>query len=187
MNKSIGLFVACLFGVVACNVEHYEDCGFDTVEPDDGFGDFGGSHGYAGSKAKGGSSSANGGAAATTAGNATGATAGSGASASGGSAPNAAGGGNDGEGGDATVVVPPTPCEKEHDCGPGYNCDLELHQCLPAAEETCPELDTELACTHRSDCTPIYGGTNCSCGQDCECHGGEPGCICENFGFVVCK
>jgi len=64
---------------------------------------------------------------------------------------------------------------------------LEAHECLPAAEETCGELETELACTHRSDCTPIYGGTNCSCGQDCECQGGEPGCICESFEFFVCR
>jgi hypothetical protein len=182
MNRSIVCFVACLLGVVGCNVEHYEDCnGIDKFDPE---GDFGGSHSRAGSPSKGGSTTAIGGTSSTNAGSNYGAAAGSGASDSGGTLSDA---GADGSGEAGTPTVPATPCEKEHDCAPGYNCDLMLHECLPAAEETCAELDTEVACTHRSDCTPIYGGTNCSCGQDCECHGGEPGCVCEMFGFVVCK
>ena len=91
-----------------------------------------------------------------------------------------------GAAGEPPVVVV-TPCERERDCDAGYNCNLETHDCEAAAEETCGELETEAACTHRSDCTPIYGGTNCSCGADCECQGGEPGCICESFEFFVCR
>jgi hypothetical protein len=80
---------------------------------------------------------------------------------------------------------PPPPCEAETDCEPGFNCDFDAGVCAPADAETCGELSSEQACTERTDCTPIYGGTNCSCGADCECMGGEPGCICESFQFFV--
>jgi hypothetical protein len=171
MKKSIGGLVVCLLGLVACNVEHYDDCDGDGFDDDDAFG---GSHSRAGSSSpsgKAGSTSASagtgsGGTAATSGGT--------------GSAGSAAAGGDGG-------VATPDPCDKERDCAPGYNCNLEQSQCLPAAEETCGELETEAACAHRSDCTPIYGGTNCSCGQDCECKGGDPGCVCESFEFFVCR
>jgi hypothetical protein len=189
MNKSIVCFVACLLGLVACNVEHYEDCNPD--DPLAGGDDFGGTHtGYAGSKASGGHSTGSGGSASTQAGTgsgATAATAGSSETSDGGDTQNDASGGVSGEAGAPPVAAPPTPCEKERDCAPGYNCNLEQHQCLPADQETCDELDTELACTNRKDCTPVYGGVNCSCGTNCECHGGEPGCVCESFQFFVCQ
>jgi|SRR5882724_9724802 len=189
MNKSIVCFVTCLLGLVACNVEHYDhavpgDCKDDPFGDGDGFG---GTHsGYAGAKASGGHSAGTGGSTSTaTAGSgATAATAGSGDSNDGGSTPNPGDAG--GEAG-APASASPTPCEKERDCAPGYNCDLEQHQCLPADQETCGELDTELSCTNRKDCTPVYGGVNCSCGTNCECHGGEPGCVCESFQFFVCQ
>jgi len=114
-----------------------------------------------------------------------GATAATAGSSDGGSAPN--GGDAGGEAGAPATAASPTPCEKERDCAPGYNCDLEQHQCLPADQETCGELDSELACTNRKDCTPVYGGVNCSCGTNCECHGGDPGCVCESFQFFVCQ
>jgi len=191
MNKSIGWSVVCLLGVIACNVEHYDDCP-DPFADGDGFG---ASHaGYAGTKptgsnsagtaGKGGSSSASAGSAGS-AGSSGQGNAGSAQNGGGGSAN--AGGGEAGAGGAPAPVAPVTPCEKEHDCAPGYNCNLDTHQCLPAAQETCGELDSELACTNRRDCTPVYGGTNCSCGNNCECHGGEPGCVCEQFGFVTCQ
>jgi hypothetical protein len=188
MNKSIGWFVACLLGASACNVEHYDDCnGKDPFEDGD---DFGGSHtGYAGTKASGGHSAGNGGSSSTSAGagsGATAATAGSSAIGSSG-APDQAGGGAGGEAGAPAPVVTIPPCDKERDCASGYNCDLEQHQCLPAEQETCGELDSELACTNRKDCTPVYGGINCSCGTNCECHGGEPGCVCESFQFFICQ
>jgi hypothetical protein len=97
-------------------------------------------------------------------------------------------GNQNGEGGAAEPMEPPiTPCEVEHDCGPGFNCEPEAKVCVAADAETCGELTTEAECSERPDCTPIYGGTNCSCGADCECKGGEPGCVCEEFGFVVCR
>ena len=180
MNKSIGYIVVCVLGLTACNVEHYDDdCG-DVPDLGD---DFDSGHGYSGASA-GGHGSKGG---ATSAGNANGANAGSDSGASGGSAGSGSSSAEAGAGGTTPVTPPATPCEKERDCAPGYNCNLDLQQCQPADEETCAELDTEAACTHRSDCTPIYGGTNCSCGQDCECHGGDPGCVCESFQFFVCQ
>lgn len=81
---------------------------------------------------------------------------------------------------------PPPPCEDESNCAPGFNCHLGRGQCLPAQEETCGELKQETECTERRDCTPVYAGIGCSCGADCECVGGEPGCICQSFDFFVC-
>jgi hypothetical protein len=176
MKKSIGGLVVCLLGLVACNVEHYDDCDEDGFDDGDAFG---GSHSRAGT----GSTSGKAGSTSPSAGTAAG---GSDATAGGTGSAGTAAAASGGEGGDP-VVVPPDPCDKERDCAPGYNCNLEQHECQPAAEETCGELETEAACTHRSDCTPIYGGTNCSCGQDCECKGGEPGCVCQSFQFFVCE
>jgi hypothetical protein len=56
----------------------------------------------------------------------------------------------------------------------------------PPPPPECMELATEAACSERADCTPIYAGTDCSCGPECTCIGGEPGCVCESFGFLVC-
>lgn len=168
MKKSIGGLVVVLLGLTACNVEHYDDCDTDDFDSD-----FGGSHSLPDKPSSSGKAS-------------TGGAVGSGAVA-GSSATGGSDSGDGGASGAPPVVVPPDTCEKERDCRPGFNCDLETHECLPAAEETCGELETEAACAHRSDCTPVYGGTNCSCGQDCECQGGEPGCICESFEFFVCR
>jgi hypothetical protein len=175
MKKSIGGFVVCLLGLAACNVEHYDDCKDDSFDFE---GDFGGSHSLPSKPSSSGKSS-------TGSGGTAGSSAVAGSSSIAGSAPDGAGDG--GASGAPPVVVPPQPCDKERDCDPGFNCNLETHECLPAAEETCGELETEAACTHRSDCTPIYGGTNCSCGQDCACHGGDPGCVCQSFEFFGCR
>ena len=56
----------------------------------------------------------------------------------------------------------------------------------PPPPPECMELATEAACSDRADCTPIYAGTDCSCGPECICEGGDPNCICESFGFLVC-
>ncbi len=82
---------------------------------------------------------------------------------------------------------PPTLCGEESDCPAGFNCSFDTHECAPTDQETCGELRSEQSCTNRVDCTPVYAGTGCSCGQDCECRGGEPGCICESFSFFACE
>jgi hypothetical protein len=56
----------------------------------------------------------------------------------------------------------------------------------PPPPPECLELADETACTERTDCEPIYAGTDCSCGPDCTCIGGEPGCVCESYGYLVC-
>ncbi|HKY37864.1 MAG TPA: hypothetical protein VJN18_18100 [Polyangiaceae bacterium] len=161
MNQSIGLFVACLLGLGACNFENYEDCKEDELDFEDG-------HSRAG---KGPHPS------------------GKGASASGGGSPVEPVEPVDPvDPVDPVVPEPPaTPCEAEQDCDPGFNCDYEAGVCAPADAETCGELMTEESCTNRTDCKPIYAGVNCSCGTDCECVGGQPGCVCESFEFFVCQ
>lgn len=168
MNKPIGVIVACVLGLFACNVEHYDEC-----EGDDSFDDFEEQppRPSGGSKSTGGDTSS-------------GNTAGGGA-ANGGGAGSDSGGGAAGAPG--PIEPPKVPCEKERDCAPGFNCNYDVNECEPAAQETCGELDLEADCSARADCVPVYGGTNCSCGQDCECEGGEPGCICESFEFFVCR
>jgi hypothetical protein len=81
----------------------------------------------------------------------------------------------------------PTSCSAEKDCERGFNCDYERKECVPAAAETCPELSTETDCDNRNDCKSIYAGINCSCGPECTCIGGEPGCVCESFSFFTCE
>ncbi len=51
----------------------------------------------------------------------------------------------------------------------------------------CEDLDEESSCSARSDCEPVYAGVDCSCGPDCTCIGGTPGCICESFEFHACE
>jgi hypothetical protein len=167
-----------MFGLAACNFENYEDCQDDELELDD---DWGG-HSKAGKGPSEPGSGATGSGATGSGATGSGAT-GSGGSAGSGSSP--AEGGTPGE--PEPMEPPPTACEAERDCDAGYNCDLEAGVCAPADAETCGELVTEQECSSRTDCTPIYGGTNCSCGADCECMGGEPGCICESFEFFVCR
>jgi hypothetical protein len=171
MNKSMGLIIASLLCLGACDIEHYDDCedkdGFD-FEDDFETGARAGTSAKAGSAPSGedGGSSGNGGS-------------------SGGGSPSA---GSAGTGGTPEPPEPPaTPCEKENDCDAGFNCNFDVHECQPADAETCGELESEAACSERTDCVPIYGGTNCSCGADCECQGGEPGCICESFQYFVCQ
>lgn len=162
MNKTMGWVFVCLLGLAGCTIERFDDDDCDDVGDDD----VGRGASSDGGKASAGSSSAPDDDDRGKAGKA-----GTGASGGGGSSSH----------------PPLVTCEAERDCLPGYNCDVDAKQCVPAAEETCPELGTELSCTHRTDCAAIYGGTNCSCGQDCECKGGEPGCVCESFQFFACR
>lgn len=78
-------------------------------------------------------------------------------------------------------------CAAESDCLAGFNCDVHTKSCLPAAYETCGELESEAACVGRADCAPSYAGVDCGCGPDCKCVGGEPGCVCAGFEFFRCE
>lgn len=83
--------------------------------------------------------------------------------------------------------TPAAACAEESDCVSGFNCDVAQKSCLPAADETCGELANEAACLGRDDCAPSYAGVDCSCGSDCTCKGGEPGCVCASFAFSRCE
>ncbi len=78
-------------------------------------------------------------------------------------------------------------CAEEKECDLGTNCDKSVALCLPADEETCGELSDEAACVARTDCEPVFAGVNCSCGPDCSCIGGAPGCVCDSFEFFRCE
>lgn len=77
-------------------------------------------------------------------------------------------------------------CEDESSCDEGFNCDPQRSVCLPADAERCSELASEAQCAERNDCIVTYAGINCSCGADCTCTGGEPGCVCDSFEFHAC-
>ena len=167
MIKSVLLAAVCAMSSLACEITCIENC-----HDDDGDQYSGPHRGGGGGKA--GGSSASGGTSATTNESAgvancggTGATAGS-----------------PSDGGHSS---PPTRCSKESDCERGFNCDYESKECTPADAETCGELSTEADCDNRNDCVSIYAGTNCSCGPECTCVGGEPGCVCQSFAFFTCQ
>lgn len=166
MNTSILFAAVCALSSVACDVSCFGEC--DDWSDDD----CSEHHGSAGRDNHGGGSAGD---------NASGGRSESGGSAnSGNSAGTASSGGNGG-----TPAV--TSCVEERDCPRGFNCDTERKECLPAEAETCPELSTEAVCDNRNDCMAIYAGINCSCGADCTCKGGEPGCVCESFQFFSCE
>jgi hypothetical protein len=72
------------------------------------------------------------------------------------------GSGGNGEAGDTATVTPPPP------------------------PPTCAELADEAACKIRTDCQPIFAGTDCSCGPNCTCFDGAEGCTCEHFAYFTC-
>ncbi|HKO51937.1 MAG TPA: hypothetical protein VJV79_29715 [Polyangiaceae bacterium] len=167
MNTSILFAVVCAASSVACEISCLEgDCDWDD-ECSEEHPNQGGS------------------------GNASGAS--GGRDASGGNQPGSSGNSGDaggtanaaGKSGGSRPV--PSSCSKESDCERGFNCDYERRECVPAGAETCPELSIEADCDNRNDCKSIYAGTNCSCGAECTCIGGEPGCVCQSFSFFTCE
>lgn len=172
MYKSVLFAAVCAMSSLACEFTCFEDC---DAEPSDESGD----HQRAGGSAKAGDSSggrsAAGGASST--GNESGGSAACADSSGSASSPSTGG----------HSVPPATACAKESDCERGFNCDYERQECVAAGAETCAELRTEADCDNRNDCVSIYAGTNCSCGPECTCIGGEAGCVCESFAFFTCE
>jgi hypothetical protein len=170
MTKLVICAAVCVISLGACHIKNMEDCDDDWSSagapdlPDLPRGGRGGDSGN--------SSGGNGAAGGTESSGTAGGTAGS-----------------DGSGTGGTDAAPPapTPCAAETDCPRGFNCDYERGECTPADAETCGELSTEEACDNRNDCMTVYAGTNCSCGPECACIGGEPGCVCESFAFFACE
>jgi Cys-rich repeat protein len=85
--------------------------------------------------------------------------------------------------------VPAGLCATDEDCGEGYVCDEPQSTCVPdeTPPPTCGDMQTEIDCVQFGGCEPVYAGVDCSCGQDCECTGGEPGCVCASFEFFKCE
>jgi len=166
MIKSVLLAAVCAMTSLACEITCIEDC--DDHAPGESPTPHGaGANGKAGSNASGGTSaSANGSGGSANCGDASGTA----------SAPST-----------GSQSQEPTPCAKESDCARGFNCDYERQECAPAGAETCAELATEADCDNRNDCVSVYAGTHCSCGPECTCIGGEPGCVCESFAFFRCE
>ena len=74
------------------------------------------------------------------------------------------------------------------DCGPGYTCAEVCNDttngmgtCYPTCvpSQSCETLTTELACQARSDCTPVYDGTDCTCTLY--------GCTCQHLTYERCE
>lgn len=187
MRWSILLTIACGCSISGCHIETQGDCSGDEhccrPAPWDGNRDLPGVDGGVWSTGTGGRGS--GGNTHTAGTKSTGGDEGSGVA--GGSGGNGSGGDVAGSGGSPEAGgARAMPCTVESDCARGYNCDTIRGECLPTDAETCPELTTEASCSVRKDCTTVYAGTNCTCGPDCQCTGGEPGCICERFEFFRC-
>ena len=159
MYKSILLAAVCAMSSLACEITCIENCDdHDTSSPHSA-----GGSGKAGTNHSGGSSAT--------------------ANQSGGSANCGDGSAGSGNGSQPQA----TPCSKESDCERGFNCDYESKECVAAGAETCSELESETDCDNRNDCVSIYAGTDCSCGPECTCKGGEPGCVCEKFAYFSCE
>ncbi len=89
----------------------------------------------------------------------------------------------------AGVCAPADACSTDADCGDGVTCDEALGLCVAGEDPppACADLATEDDCVGRADCQPVYAGVDCSCGADCTCTGGEPGCVCASFEFFKCE
>jgi hypothetical protein len=77
-------------------------------------------------------------------------------------------------------------CASDSECESGFVCDPSSGACVPEPAPTCSDWQSESECSAQSGCTPVYAGVDCSCGPDCVCVGGEPGCICAAFEFFAC-
>ncbi len=88
----------------------------------------------------------------------------------------------------AGSCVESNACKAQADCASGFACDTTRSTCVPApSPKTCADLGDEASGSARNDCLVVYAGVNCSCGPDCACKGGEPGCVCQSFEFFKCE
>jgi hypothetical protein len=65
---------------------------------------------------------------------------------------------------------------------PGVTNGCYSGYCIPTTScevAACETLTTDAACTARTDCAPIYAGTNCTCTAT--------GCTCATLTFARCE
>ncbi|MEZ4366812.1 MAG: Dickkopf N-terminal cysteine-rich domain-containing protein [Kofleriaceae bacterium] len=68
-------------------------------------------------------------------------------------------------------------------CYTGECVAIESCEAPPA----CEVLNTEGLCLVRSECTPVYTGTNCTNSGGTSCQAGDAGCTCQNYSFDECR
>jgi hypothetical protein len=76
-------------------------------------------------------------------------------------------------------------CQRDDDCPGTEVCDHTSATCV-APPPACSALTTEAACTGRADCSPVYGGIDCSNDLGTPCVSGEANCTCASYGFAAC-
>ena len=76
-------------------------------------------------------------------------------------------------------------CQRDDDCPATQICDHTAGTCTQPPP-ACSSLTTEAACIGRADCTPIYGGMNCTNNMGSPCHSGEANCTCATYSFAAC-
>ena len=82
--------------------------------------------------------------------------------------------------GTVTCAVAMPVCPSGTTAGIANNCYTGF--CIPSSEcapPPCATLTTESACVARTDCDPVYQGTNCTCDKN--------GCTCQNETFLKCQ
>jgi hypothetical protein len=76
-------------------------------------------------------------------------------------------------------------CQRDDDCPATEVCDHTTATCV-APPPACSALTTEAVCTTRADCSPVYGGMNCSNDMGTSCQSGEANCTCASYSFAAC-
>jgi hypothetical protein len=76
-------------------------------------------------------------------------------------------------------------CQRDDDCPASQICDHTAGTCA-APPPACTALTTEVACTARADCSPIYGGMSCTNNVGSVCQSGEANCTCATYSFAAC-
>jgi hypothetical protein len=76
-------------------------------------------------------------------------------------------------------------CQRDDDCPAAEVCDHTTATCV-APPAACSALTTEAECTTRADCSPVYGGMNCSNDVGTPCHSGDANCTCATYSFAAC-
>jgi hypothetical protein len=76
-------------------------------------------------------------------------------------------------------------CQRDDDCPSPQVCDHSSATCT-SPPPACTTLTSEAACSARADCTPVYGGMNCTNSAGSTCHSGEADCTCATYSFAVC-
>jgi hypothetical protein len=73
----------------------------------------------------------------------------------------------------------PAHCTDNTQCGPNLYCDTSTWTCQSVPDAACTAILAENACIARTDCQPLYEGTDCTCDSS--------GCHCQTYTFTGCE